>query len=876
MNWKLRRIAQYETLEPRLVMSAQALTDFVSHLDTDSSLVEVEQFVETLSQDGNSDDVFGDLETIREQYNLDGKGQTIAVIDSGIAFDHLAFGEGFGAGNRVVGGYDFAENDSNPYDDGPLGLHGTHVSGIAAGNSDEFQGVAPGADLVSLRVFDDNGGGNLEWVEQALQWVHDNRNAFENPITTVNLSIGTNWNADNVPEAAQLEDEFAQLEADGIFVSVAAGNLFESFNAEGVSYPAASPFVVPVASHGSDGLLSDFSQRNDRVLVAPGENVLSTVPDFVFRGAQEDGYLRSSGTSQAAPFVAGASALLREAFENSGYENIDQDLLYEHFRETAVLVYDQSTGGHFHRINVQRAIEAAIDVMQAEPETQPDNSSEVTTPAGPVSLHNGVLTVTGTNGDDQIEFRQGSVIEVIHNGTQHQFAANQVSEILVVGAGGNDSIVASFEGQLDRAVLQVNRLDVANGQFDFVARGFESINVTAESPERQLAIRDSSGHDVVNAGFDFVTISGNGFSHHASGFDRVVVHASEGQDQISFTGSEGDDRFVVQDDRTVLRSGEQRIIGRGFDHISVVASGGEDVALLRGTEGNDHVELNGRSLFVDSGDYRVWGSGFERINAESDSGHDTIRLNGSQANDELVHRTDLTRLQSEWYVNRASGFEVVSVFGNGGDDLARIYDSVGNDAFFSQGNQANFTSGFDNLNSIGFETVNVYAENGGYDSATIIGTEGSDQIVADASSTRFTNVANIETSVDGFDLVTVDARGGHDVSQLIGSEQRDVLRSLENGLEFESTVQLLRMVNAESHVFEGNGGVDEAIFADFDSLDLLTGLGDGATAFLDGQQIEAREIEFLEARVRENQRGFYDFGAVDYLFQLNGDWQEAE
>ena len=123
MNWKLRRIAQYETLEPRLVMSAQALTDFVSHLDTDSSLVEVEQFVETLSQDGNSDDVFGDLETIREQYNLDGKGQTIAVIDSGIAFDHLAFGEGFGAGNRVVGGYDFAENDSNPYDDGPLGLH---------------------------------------------------------------------------------------------------------------------------------------------------------------------------------------------------------------------------------------------------------------------------------------------------------------------------------------------------------------------------------------------------------------------------------------------------------------------------------------------------------------------------------------------------------------------------------------------------------------------------------------------------------------------------------------------------------------------------------------------------------------------------------
>ena len=89
---------------------------------------------------GNGD-AFSGSNTIGKQYGLDGAGQTIAVIDSGIAFDHIAFGSGFGTGHRVVGGYDFAENDADPYDDGPVGLHGTHVAGIIAADSDQFSGL---------------------------------------------------------------------------------------------------------------------------------------------------------------------------------------------------------------------------------------------------------------------------------------------------------------------------------------------------------------------------------------------------------------------------------------------------------------------------------------------------------------------------------------------------------------------------------------------------------------------------------------------------------------------------------------------------------------------------------------------------------------
>ena len=59
----------------------------------------------------------GDAARLAAEYGFDGSGQTVAVIDTGIAYDHAAFGGGFGEGSQVVGGYDFAENDANPYDD---------------------------------------------------------------------------------------------------------------------------------------------------------------------------------------------------------------------------------------------------------------------------------------------------------------------------------------------------------------------------------------------------------------------------------------------------------------------------------------------------------------------------------------------------------------------------------------------------------------------------------------------------------------------------------------------------------------------------------------------------------------------------------------
>src|SRR5438094_4737204 len=108
--------------------------------------------------------------------NINGQGVTVAVIDTGIDYTHPALGGGFGPGHKVKDGFDFVDNDADPMD--TFG-HGTNVAGIIAADpftigADQYSGVAPGANLVALRVSSDGGVVTSQTIENALQWVEQN------------------------------------------------------------------------------------------------------------------------------------------------------------------------------------------------------------------------------------------------------------------------------------------------------------------------------------------------------------------------------------------------------------------------------------------------------------------------------------------------------------------------------------------------------------------------------------------------------------------------------------------------------------------------------------------------------------------------------
>ena len=149
-----------------------------------------------------------------------GEGITVAVVDTGLA-NHPGVEEDLNGDNRIVAWVDFVENKHNPRD---RNGHGTHVAGIIAnsnvGKDGEWNGVAPGVNLVGVRVLDDNGQGTYASVIEGLEWVLENKDTYN--IRIVNLSLVATpmspyW-------ADPLNQAVTPLLANGIVVVVAAGN----------------------------------------------------------------------------------------------------------------------------------------------------------------------------------------------------------------------------------------------------------------------------------------------------------------------------------------------------------------------------------------------------------------------------------------------------------------------------------------------------------------------------------------------------------------------------------------------------------------------------------------------------------------------------
>ncbi len=282
-------------------------------------------------------------------YGLTGAGIGVAVIDSGVTtwHDDLTYAGTSSLvkvknGQRVTAFVDFVGGRVAPYDD--YG-HGTHVAGIIAGNgydsSGARAGIAPDANLVSLKVLDGDGRGVISNVIAALEWAVTNRAAYN--IRVINLSVGAgiseSYNTDPLALAAK-----RAVDA-GIVVVAAAGNLGHNAAGKpqygGITAPGNAPWVLTVGASSTEGTVTrkddvyapyssrgpsavDYMAKPD--LLAPGTGVVSlsdpisqlyaTKTSSLLGGTLPLGtkpYLSLSGTSMAAPVVAGSVALMLQA-----------------------------------------------------------------------------------------------------------------------------------------------------------------------------------------------------------------------------------------------------------------------------------------------------------------------------------------------------------------------------------------------------------------------------------------------------------------------------------------------------------------------------------------------------------------------------------
>ena len=244
---------------------------------------------------------------------------TIAVVDSGIDANRADFD----GGSRVAGQVNLTSMTPNSPGDGRG--HGTFVAGIAAGSAAGYAGAAPNAKILSLDVMDDTGTARTSDVIAACDWILANKASYNIKVANFSLHSSAQNHFYNDP----LDRAVERLWFNGVFVVAAAGNYGSAAGPSGVLYaPGNDPFVMTVGAvdlgtsiYKSDdtaapwsawGFTEDGFSKPD--IGAAGRYMIGPVPMSSTLVAQRPdhvvapGYMQLSGTSFAAPVVAGSAA----------------------------------------------------------------------------------------------------------------------------------------------------------------------------------------------------------------------------------------------------------------------------------------------------------------------------------------------------------------------------------------------------------------------------------------------------------------------------------------------------------------------------------------------------------------------------------------
>ncbi|MHA3774633.1 S8 family serine peptidase [Verrucomicrobiota bacterium sgz303538] len=278
----------------------------------------------------------------------------VAVVDTGVAAGHPDLA------GKILPGYDFVSNDSDPSDDNG---HGTAVAGTlaaASNNSVGVSGVTWANPILPVKVLDSTGSGSHSAISSGIVY------AADHGARIINLSLGGTSNSQTLQDAAN----YAWNK--GAVVIAAAGN-----NGNNVPcYPAACQNVVAVAATNSADGRPSWSNYGSYVdVAAPGENIVTT--------SAPNGYGSWNGTSFACPVASGVAALMASANQQLSNAQL-VNLFFTSCDDIGAAGVDENSGNG--RVNVSRAVLAARGFIA------PDTTLPVVSFASPANA----ATVSGT------------------------------------------------------------------------------------------------------------------------------------------------------------------------------------------------------------------------------------------------------------------------------------------------------------------------------------------------------------------------------------------------------------------------------------------------------------------------------------------------
>ncbi len=340
---------------------------------------------------------------------IDGGGGTVAVLDTGIDESHPSV-QGKVAEAVVV-------REQAGATEAPAGTdtdgHGTHVAGIVAGTGEgsqllrsdnrEYAGMATGSQLISIDI---SNPFTTSTAIEGFDWVHENHEAYD--ITVVQNSWGRKEVGEPYDEGdATIQASNALVRDDGLLLVFSAAN--EGPDASSLSLEAQNPNVLTVGAVDDSGGVAEFSSRGP-VLLPSGEQAPWVKPDVAAPGVQirsakagaaagSNLYVDLSGTSQAAPHVAGIAAMVRASAPDLGPLEVA-----ELFRQAAMDLGppgpDPATGYGF--VDAPRTLELALAADNGtlelpRQETYTASGQLVLGPTGEVS---GVLGGTGAESEN--------------------------------------------------------------------------------------------------------------------------------------------------------------------------------------------------------------------------------------------------------------------------------------------------------------------------------------------------------------------------------------------------------------------------------------------------------------------------------------------